>query len=59
MSAEAVTAPSTTRLAARAYAGAGRRVFPVCRDKRPLTTHGKNDATSDIEIIDGWWTRWP
>jgi len=27
--------------------------------KHPLTEHGKDDATTDPEIIRGWWARWP
>jgi hypothetical protein len=35
-------------------------VFPiVARGKRPLTTHGFKDATTDLEQISAWWTTWP
>ena len=27
--------------------------------KRPLTDHGKDDATTDAEVIRSWWARWP
>jgi hypothetical protein len=45
-------------------------VFP-CRERRdatsekareiksPYTPHGKNDATTDLEVIRAWWKRWP
>ena len=36
-------------------------VFP-CKpwpDKRPLTPHGLNDATTDLTQINQWWSRWP
>jgi Bifunctional DNA primase/polymerase, N-terminal len=50
---------------ALAYARRGWPVFPVRsnRDplarKYPLTEHGKNDASSDEQVIVGWWRRWP
>jgi hypothetical protein len=37
----------------------GWRVFPVGKDKRPLTQHGCNEATTDLEQIARWWHRWP
>lgn len=42
------------------YAARGWQVFP-CHpgQKIPLTTHGVNDATSDIETIRAWNIRWP
>jgi hypothetical protein len=45
--------------AALAWAAAGRPVFPVGRDKRPLTAHGLLDATTDPAVIRRWWIRWP
>jgi len=27
--------------------------------KAPLTEHGHLDATTDLDTIRGWWTRWP
>ncbi len=35
-------------------------MFP-CRasDKRPLTPHGFQDATTDPAVIHRWWKRWP
>lgn len=46
-----------------AYAVAGARVFP-CEPggKRPLgaaAPHGKDSASSDVDIVDAWWCRWP
>jgi len=35
------------------------RVFPVDKDKHPLTTHGFKDATQSITKIRGWWSSWP
>jgi hypothetical protein len=45
------------------YAEKGWRVFP-CKwggehAKAPLTKNGHLDATSDLEQIRAWWTRWP
>ncbi len=40
-----------------------RRNWPVLpvkpRGKVPLTTHGKDDASTDPNIIEQWWSRWP
>ncbi len=42
------------------HARNGRPVFPVeVGGKRPLTRHGFQDATTDVDIIAHWWTRWP
>ena len=48
-------------LAARYYTERlGWHVFPCePNGKRPLTPNGKDDATSDPEQVDAWWTRWP
>src|SRR5438067_1580305 len=27
--------------------------------KHPRTSHGLHDATTDLEIIERWWARWP
>lgn len=27
--------------------------------KHPLTTNGLDDATTDLDIVDGWWKKWP
>jgi len=35
------------------------RVFPCNAQKRPLTEHGLNDATTDEAQINAWWNRWP
>lgn len=37
----------------------GWRVFPVGRDKRPLTAHGFQDATTHEGLIREWFTKWP
>lgn len=48
------------------YASIGLAVFPVCAwgkaandFKKPLTTNGLNDATTDKAQIEKWWARWP
>ena len=45
--------------AALSYAERGQAVFPVGLDKRPLTEHGFKDATTDEDLVRGYWTRWP
>lgn len=46
--------------AAISYAGLGYTVLPIKpNDKAPLTTHGLKDATTDVDVIEGWWLRWP
>lgn len=46
--------------AALAFARAGIPVFPCAADgKRPLTRSGFHDASSDVELVGGWWSRWP
>lgn len=45
---------------ALAYGYAGWQVLPLRpREKRPLTSHGVKDATSDPNAIREWWKRWP
>lgn len=35
-------------------------VFPCSpTDKRPLTSNGFKDATTDPSVISAWWTKWP
>jgi hypothetical protein len=42
------------------YADRGLAVLPLApRAKRPLTAHGKDDATSDPRVVREWWARWP
>ena len=46
--------------AAIEYAGKGMAVFPLKpRDKKPLTKHGVNDATTDFDTITKWWKKNP
>jgi len=46
--------------AAAAYAAAGIAVFPcVPGGKRPLTEHGFNDATTDLDRVGAWWQTHP
>lgn len=42
------------------YALRGWYIFPCRpRDKKPLTMHGVNDSSVDIDTIKAWWTKWP
>lgn len=45
--------------AALAYAARGWRVFPVARDKTPLTANGFKDASVDNEQLAFWWRLHP
>lgn len=46
--------------AARAYAVAGRKIFPCRPDSKfPATEHGFHDASSDLAQIDKWWDAEP
>ena len=54
---------STNKQAALFYAQKGWKVFPVTpNQKRPLTAlapQGHKNATSDLAIIEQWWTKYP
>lgn len=54
---------SHNAVVALAYTRAGIPVFPCAaagpRAKQPLTEHGHHDATTDLEQVRRWWTRWP
>jgi Bifunctional DNA primase/polymerase, N-terminal len=52
--------PAAVLTAAERLAIAGWPVFPcVPGEKRPLTSHGMLDATTDLERIREWWRRTP
>lgn len=50
---------STLREHALALAALGIPVFPCGPGKAPLTPRGFHDATTNVEVITAWWTRWP
>lgn len=51
---------SDLRNAACELADRGWAIHPlVPRAKRPLTKNGKDDATTDLATVLGWWQRWP
>ena len=51
---------SALHRAARAYAEQGIPVFPCVENgKRPATGRGFHDATTDVAVIDAWWTENP
>ena len=54
-------APSSLLQAALSYAQQQHwPVFPLAQaGKRPLTTHGLYDATTDVDGILRWWRAWP
>ena len=42
------------------YASNGLKVFPcIPNEKRPLTSHGFKDASSNEQIINNWWNKHP
>jgi hypothetical protein len=45
--------------AALRYGAGGRRIFPCNKARRPLTTHGFRDASSDPNQIRAWWQNHP
>lgn len=46
--------------AAREYASRGWPVLPLKpRLKTPATKHGLLDASSEIVVVDKWWSKWP
>lgn len=46
--------------AALGCAARGRSVFPCrARGKEPLTDHGFKDATTNLDEIRAWWSKWP
>ena len=45
--------------AALNYIAEGFRVFPVNKDKEPLTKHGLKDATQIQIGVKDYWTKWP
>jgi hypothetical protein len=46
--------------AALDYAARGWAVLPLRpREKVPITSGGSRDATTDAEVLRGWWARWP
>lgn len=54
------TTDSKMLAAALQYAQQGYKVFPcVPRGKRPLIEHGHKEATTDLNQIKQWWTKWP
>lgn len=54
------SSPQQVLAVARELAAAGVPVFPcVPGGKRPLTTHGFHDATTDLERIAVWWHNHP
>lgn len=42
------------------YAARGWPVMPLQpRGKKPLTPHGLTEATTNVNVIERWWDRWP
>ena len=48
-----------TLSAAGILVGNGLPVFPCLPTKAPYTPHGFKDASSDPDVIAGWWDQWP
>jgi uncharacterized protein (DUF2384 family) len=48
----------TAEQAALEIAARGRPIFP-CRGKKPLTSHGFHDATTDPAKVSAYWKRYP
>ena len=44
---------------AAAYAAGGWPIFPCKGDKSPLTERGYMDASTDLDQVKQWWSRWP
>jgi len=53
------TDPIDMKSAALEYAQKGFRVFPCKINKSPLTKSGFKDATTDLKVINRWWTKSP
>jgi putative DNA primase/helicase len=41
------------------YARRGLRIFPCTVQKRPLFKDWGQNASTDSQVIRGWWRRWP
>lgn len=50
---------SSAWLEALKLARKGIPVFPCGPDKRPLTTRGFKDTSTDPDVVHDWWSRWP
>ncbi|MEV1130522.1 bifunctional DNA primase/polymerase [Agromyces sp. NPDC049794] len=54
------TGRMSPRDAALTFARAGTPIFPCAVEgKRPLTRSGFHDASSDLDLVRAWWSRWP
>ena len=52
-----MSTPTTSWETARALASAGYPVFPVKKNKAPVTPGGFKDATTDLGQVDDWWSK--